>query len=180
MRVWVASAQSRDVTELDAHTGAILRRIPTLDNPVEIVIHSSNRLGYVSIVGRSTLQVFDLGSGALVDNRAVPAPENLMISRGGKRVLASTGGRPSPNASASIIDTRTLAVTTIALPGTLATHNDLTDNGKYGFVSLEGFGTGPHGVAVIDLDAAAVRAFHAIPGSRSPHGVRWVPDANGR
>ncbi|HEX6250027.1 MAG TPA: hypothetical protein VFZ56_01180, partial [Gemmatimonadaceae bacterium] len=90
-------------------------------------------------------------------------------------------GRRSPTTTASIIDTRSFTVTTVELPGTLATHNDLTGNGKYGFVSLEAIASnGPHGVAVVDMDAATVHAFYAIPGSISPHGVRWTANPNGR
>lgn len=95
-----------------------------------------------------------------------------MISGNGKRILASVSGRQSPNTYASIVDTSTRSVTTIGLPGTLATHNDMTNNGKYGFVSLEG---PPHGLAVINIDAAVVQAFYVIPSSSSPHGVRWAP-----
>ncbi|HWQ00338.1 MAG TPA: YncE family protein [Vicinamibacterales bacterium] len=171
-RVWATNTASHDITELDAGTGAILRIIPTRPNPIETVTPANGKLAYVSIPGQNKLQIFDLETALLVAELDVPAPENLMISGNGKRVLASTGGRRVPNTSASIIDTRTRTFTTVALPGTLATHNDLTHSGKYGFVSLEG---PPHGLAVIDMDAASVQAFYAIPQSTSPHGVRWAP-----
>jgi len=171
-RVWATNTVSHDITELDAGTGLILRKIPTRPNPIETVTPANSKLAYVSIPGESKLQIFDLQTERLVGELDVPAPENLMISGNGKRVLASTGGRRSPNTSASIIDTRTRTFTTIDLPGTLATHNDLTNSGKYGFVALEG---PPHGLAVIDMDAAAVDAFYPIPDSLSPHGVRWAP-----
>ncbi|HEX6250010.1 MAG TPA: YncE family protein, partial [Gemmatimonadaceae bacterium] len=135
--VWVANTQSHDVTELDARTGEILRTLPTRPNPIEIVIHASSRLGYVSIPGSGLVQIFDLAAGALAHELMVSAPENLMIGDDGRRILSSTGGRRSPTTTASIIDTRSFTVTTVELPGTLATHNDLTGNGKYGFVSLE-------------------------------------------
>ncbi|HXH07108.1 MAG TPA: YncE family protein [Vicinamibacterales bacterium] len=171
-RVWATNTVSHDITELDADTGAILRRIPTRLNPIETVTPANSKLAYVSIPGQNKLQIFDLQTELPIGELDVPAPENLMISGNGKRILASTGGPRFPNTSASIVDTRTGTFTTIALPGTLATHNDLTNSGKYGFVSLEG---PPHGLAVIDMDAAAVHAFYPIPASRSPHGVRWAP-----
>jgi DNA-binding beta-propeller fold protein YncE len=171
--VWATNRVSHDITELDAHTGEILRTIPTGPNPIETVTPANAKLAYVSIPGQSKLQIFDLLTSALLHELDVPAPGELMISGNGKRILASRLGRTLPNTSASIIDSATLSVTTVELPGTLAAHPDLTNNGKYGFVSLEG--PPQPGVAVIDMDAATVHAFYGIPGSSSPHGVRWTP-----
>ncbi|MBI4515494.1 MAG: hypothetical protein HY699_06740, partial [Deltaproteobacteria bacterium] len=51
-------------------------------------------------------------------------------------------------------------------------HTDLTPHAKFGFVSL----VGPQsGIAVVDIDAAALHAFYPIPGIVRPHGDRYAP-----
>jgi hypothetical protein len=100
----------------------------------------------------------------LVAEPTMLAPDNLMLSADGKTILSSWSGSHSPTA-VSIVDTETLTAVDVTIPGTLVTHNDLTPDAKFGFVSVVG---PPHGIAVVDIAAATVRAFYPIPDAVSP------------
>ena len=94
-----------------------------------------------------------------------------MLSGDGKTILASWAGVHNPTA-VSIFDTETLTSVTVTLPGFSASHTDFTPHAKFGFVSL----VGPQsGIAVVDIEAATLRAFYAIPDPGLVHAVRYAP-----
>ncbi len=173
-RLWVANFETNDITEIDLQTGAILRALPLGARPVEVVVSPDATTAYVSIPEESKLMVFDLETSRLVAEPAVLPPENLMLSRDGRTILASYSYPRNPTA-ASIVDTETLTAVEVTLPGVGASHTELTPDAKFGFVSLLGAGTPetPNGIAVLDIEAAAVLAVYQLPGSVWPHAVRW-------
>jgi hypothetical protein len=67
-----------------------------------------------------------------------------------------------------LMDTGTLAVTTVNLPGAIAGHNWFSANGRYSFVAVEG---PTSGVVVVDNRNGSVVALHPYPGGGRPHGI---------
>jgi len=169
-RLWVANWETNDITEIDLATDTILRTFPLAATPVEVVVPPDAKTAYVSVPELSKMMVFDLETSQLVAEPTMLAPENIMLSADGKTILSSWPGLHDPTA-VSIFDTETLTSVDVSLPGAVATHNDLTPNAKFGFVSV----AGPNGVAVVDIEAAMVHAFYPIPGSGLTHGLRYAP-----
>ena len=78
----------------------------------------------------------------------------------------------------AIMNTGTLAVTTVPLPGRTTGHQWLSQSDRYTFIAVEGpsaAGTGG-GLAVVDNVAAALVDFYPYPtGGPLPHGVFFDP-----
>jgi len=94
-----------------------------------------------------------------------------MLSSDGKTILTSWSGLHGPTA-VSIFDTESLTAVEVTLPRGAATHTDLTPRAKFGFVSLLGR---PQGIVVVDIEAAAIRAFYPLPDAGAVHAVRYAP-----
>jgi YVTN family beta-propeller protein len=170
-RLWVTNFGTNDITEIDLQSGAVLRSFPLGGRPIEVVVPADASTAYVSIPDEDKIKVFDLETNQLKAEPTVLAPENLMLSRDGKTILASWSGLHSPTA-VSVFSTATLTSVAVSLPRGTASHTDLTADAKFGFVSLAGR---PQGIAVVDIEAAAVHAFYPIPGAGLVHAVRYAP-----
>jgi YVTN family beta-propeller protein len=162
------------IAALDVETGAIKWTIAAGTFPYETVSDSAGKLAYASIRGANKLLVIDLESHTIL--REVPVatqPVNLQLAPNGKLLVVALRTMP---AGLALVDTDTLAVTTIDLPGVTAGHNWLSANARYTFVALEG--TTP-GVAVVDNRDGRVVALHPYPGGGRPHGVFAEPGRTG-
>lgn len=171
-RLWVANWETDDITEIDLATGAILGDFPLGGRPIEVVVPSDGKTAYVSVPDLSTIQVFDLETKELVAEPTMLAPENMILSGDGKRILASRTGIHNPTA-ALIFDTARLTTVAVDLPGIAATHTDFTPRAKFGFVSL--VAAPPSGIAVVDIEEATLHDFYPIPGIVLIHAVRYAP-----
>ena len=169
-RLWVANWQTDDITEIDLATTTILRTISLPARPVEVMVSPDAKTAYASVPELSKLMVYDLETSALAAELTMLAPENLTLSADGTTLLSSWPGLHVPTA-VSIVDTATLTTVDVFLPAAAVSHNELTPNARFGFATV----LVPHGVAVVDIDAAEVRAVHPIPGGGTPHGLRFAP-----
>jgi hypothetical protein len=101
-------------------------------------------------------------------------PDTLRLAADGKVLVVALRGTP---AQISLLDTSSLQVRTVTIPGHLTTgHEWLSANGKFTFVALES----PAGVAVVDNQAGTVAADYAYPaaaGGARAHGVFYDPRA---
>ena len=174
-RLWVANWATNDITEIDLQTGEILRVFPVGERPIEVVVPANAKTAYVSVPSLSKMMVFDLETNELAAEPAMLAPENLMLSRNGKTILAAWSGAHFPTA-VSIVDTETLTSVGVALPGVSASHTDVARHARFGFVSLAGPGS-KSGIAVVDIESATLHAFYPIPGPGRVHAVRYAPGA---
>ena len=146
------------------------RTFPLAARPIEVVVAADARTAYVSVSDLGKMLVFDLETSELVAEPTMLAPENLILSRDGKTILASWAGLHTSTA-VSIFSTETLTSVAVTLPRGIASHTDLTPRATFGFVSLVGR---PQGIVVVDIEAAAVHAFYAIPDARLVHAVRYA------
>jgi DNA-binding beta-propeller fold protein YncE len=176
-RLWVANWETDDITEIDLETGEILRTFPlrvSLERarPIEVVVPADNKTAYVSVPDESTIKVFDLETNQLVAEPTILTPENIILSGDGKTILASRAGLHNPTA-ALIFDTETLTSVAVTLPGIGDSHTDFTPHAKFGFVSL--VGVPQSGIAVVDIEKAALHDFYPIPDIGFIHAVRYAP-----
>jgi DNA-binding beta-propeller fold protein YncE len=167
------SSKAGSIVELDAATGAELRRIAVGKEPSEVLATADRKTAYTSLRGENVVKAYDLDTDALVATYAVGAqPDTLSLSSNGKTLFV--GLRAEPSATAAIVDLEMGTVVKVKVPGTTTGHNDVTPNGKYAFIATEG----TTGVAVVDIAAASVSAFYPVScgaGGR-PHGVDFVQE----
>ncbi|HEX5691797.1 MAG TPA: beta-propeller fold lactonase family protein [Roseiflexaceae bacterium] len=158
------------VVALDANTGAIKWTLNVGAFPDEALADTAGKLLYVSARGASKLLVVDMATQAILHEVPTPAqPVTLQLSPDGKQL--SVALRSSP-AGMVLMDTDTLAITPVSLPGTVAGHNWLSPDGHYSFVAVEGPSAG---VAVVDNRDGSVVALHPYPGGGRPHGIYVEP-----
>jgi YVTN family beta-propeller protein len=171
-RLWVANWETDDITEIDLETGEILGDLAIGGRPIEVVVSPDGNTAYVSVPSLSTIRVFDLETNELVAEPTMLAPENIILSGDGKRILASRAGIHNPTA-ALIFDTETLTTVAVDLPGLADSHTDFTPRAKFGFVSLVALPQS--GVAVVDIVKAKLHDFYPIPDIEFIHAVRYAP-----
>jgi DNA-binding beta-propeller fold protein YncE len=168
--------QGGDVAHLDARNGRLLCNTPVGVDPSEILVTPSGRRGYVSVRGENKVKELDLrgrcpvltGRGAVVGAQ----PDTLQLTPGRGILVVTLRGTP---AQVSLMDTGTLAVRIVTIPGHTTTgHHWLSQDGRFSFVAVEG----PGGLAVVDNRTGAVLADHPYPdppGGPRPHGVFFIP-----
>lgn len=173
--VWVTNSSVNRIAEIDALTGKILRTIEVGKNPSEVLVPRDGKRAYVSVRGANALQVVDLSKNAVIAEASVGTePDTLSLSPDGRTMFIGLRGKP---ATAAVVDTASLTVRTVSLPGTTTGHNALSSDGRFAFIAIEG--PPEPGVAVVDLQKLSIAAFYRYPGGGKPHGVIFEPADNG-
>ena len=165
-----------DVGHLDARTGALLCTSEVGVDPSEILVAPHGRQGWVSVRGENKVKELDLRGDCpvLTGREAVVGaqPDTLQLTDDHATLVVTLRGTP---AQLSLLDTHTLAVRPVAIPGHSTTgHHWLSRDGRFTFVALEN----PGGLAVVDNHIGQVVADYPYPnppgGSRA-HGVFFAP-----
>jgi YVTN family beta-propeller protein len=174
-RVYVTNEVDNAIAALDAQTGQLLWTLVVGARPSEIVVSPDGRVGYVSVRNENKLKVVDLVNRRITAETVVGTqPDTLQLLPDGRTLVVALRGSP---AQASFVDTTTLDVRRIDLPGTTTGHEWLSPDGRYTFIALEG----PGAVGVIDNSRLALVDVYAYPGGGRPHGVFYDPaDREGR
>ena len=162
------------IAALDAETGAIKWTLDVGAFPDEAVSDSAGELIYASVRGASKLMVIDMASQTILHEVPTAAqPVTIQLSPDGKQLAVALRSTP---AGMLLMDTGTLVVTPISLPGTVAGHNWFSADGRFSFVALEGITSG---VVVVDNRDGSVVALHPYPGGGRPHGIFVEPGRAG-
>lgn len=167
--VYAANDVTNEITAVDTRSGELLFSIPVA-RAHELVVTPNERTAYVACRGANLIRVVDLERREVVAEIPVSLPDTLQLSRNGKQL--TVGLRTTDVARVAVIDTESLAVTTIVLPGTLAAHQWTSANGRWTFAAFEG-GPAP-GTAVIDHDTNTVVDVLPFPGGGKPHGLDYA------
>jgi YVTN family beta-propeller protein len=168
-RVYVTNEVDNAVAALDAATGQLLWSLPVGARPSEILVSPDGHTGYVSVRNENKLKVVDLLRPRIITETPVGTqPDTLQLTPDGRTLIVGLRGSP---AQASFIDTTTLSVRFVNLPGTTTGHEWLSPDGRYTFIALEG----PGAVGVIDNGTLRVVTTYAYPGGGRPHGVFYDP-----
>lgn len=168
--------QPGDVAKLDARTGELRCNTMVGADPSEILITPDGRTAYVSVRRENKIKELDLtGDCPVLTGREAEIgvmPDTLQLTNDGRTLVVTLRGTP---AQISLMDTGTLAVTLVNIPGHTTTgHHWLSANGKYTFVAVEN----PGGLAVVSNRTGAVVADYPYPnppGGSRPHGVFSSP-----
>lgn len=173
--LWVTSQGIDSVAKINAVTGKILRTIEVGKNPSEVLVTRDGKRAYVSVRGANAVQVVDLSSNAVNGQTTVGTePDTLSISPDGRTLFIGLRGKP---ARAAVVETGSLAVRTVSLPGITTGHNALSTDSRFAFIAIEG--PPEPGGAVVDLQNLSVAAFYRYPGGGKPHGVIFEPIDDG-
>jgi YVTN family beta-propeller protein len=170
------TATNGSVVKLDAATGSILWTLPIGNQPSEVTLSPNGKLGYVSVRGENAVKVVDLEVPAVIATVSVGTqPDTVLLTPDGKLLTVALRGSP---AQMTIVDTSTLAATIVTLTGSLAGHHDVSMDGRFSYVAVEGGAGQPPGIAVVDNLAAAQVGFilHPLTGAK-PHGL-WLEARN--
>jgi DNA-binding beta-propeller fold protein YncE len=142
------------------------------NQPSEVTVSPNGRIGYVTVRGENVVKVLDLEIPSVIGTVAVGTqPDTLLLTPDGKLLTVALRGSP---AQMTIVDTRTLTATVVTLTGSLAGHHDMSPDGRFSYVAVEGGTNLPPGIAVVDNESAAQVGFiqHPLPGAK-PHGL-WL------
>jgi YVTN family beta-propeller protein len=168
----VNTASNGYVVKLDAATGTILWSLNVGNQPSEVTVTPNGKIGYVTVRGENTVKVLDLESAAIVGSVAVGTqPDTALLTPDGRLLTVALRGNP---AQMTIIDTATLSATIVNLTGVLAGHHDVSPDGRFTYVAVEGGAGLPPGIAIVDNALAEQVGFivHPLPGAK-PHGL-WL------
>jgi YVTN family beta-propeller protein len=158
------------IAALDAETGAIKWTLNVGAFPDEALADNQGKLIYASVRGASKLMVIDMATQAILHEVPTSAqPVTIQLSPDGKQLAVALRSTP---AGMVLMDTGTLAVTPVSLPGTVAGHNWFSADGRYSFVAVEGTTSG---VVVVDNRDGSVVAVHPYPNGGRPHGIYVEP-----
>jgi YVTN family beta-propeller protein len=167
--LYATNFATKELVVLDAHSGAVLWRLPFDGSPSEAFLSKDGETAYVSIRSRNAVAVVDLKSRTVVAEPFIGVePDTLQLTPNGKELVVALRGTP---AEISLLDTRTLGVRFIDLAGATTGHEWLTPNGRYSFVAVEG----PGSLAIVDNRTGLTAATYPYPGSGKPHGVFFEP-----
>ena len=177
--LWVTNGSGSIFTainELDAHTGAVRRTQVVAFDWSEVALSKDETQLYASDKTFNRIRVFDVATLTQVAEVPVPQnPDTMSLTNDGMTLLVGLRNTP---ATCAFIDLVNLTATTLQLStgvGTSTGHHDLSDNSKFGFISVDGINAPPH-IAVLDMTSQTVFARYPDPGR--PHGVIFeaLPD----
>jgi YVTN family beta-propeller protein len=166
------TANNGFVVKLDAASGTILWTLNVGNQPSEVTVAPNGKLGYVTVRGENTVKVLDLATPAIIGSVAVGTqPDTALLTPDGKLLTVALRGNP---AQMTIVDTATLSATIVNLTGVLAGHHDVSPDGRFTYVAVEGGAGLPPGIAIVDNVLAEQVGFivHPLPGAK-PHGL-WL------
>ncbi len=173
--LWVTNRNMAEIAVLDAVTGKILRTIKVGPSPSEVLVTKDGKIAYVSLRYGHELQVIDLSSNTIAREIEVGSmPDTLSLTRDGAIMFIALRNAP---AMAAVVDTRSLTVKQVNLPGITTGHQAVSDDGQFGFIAINA--VSDPGVAVVDLHSLSVAAFYRYPVGREPHGLIFEPRDNG-
>jgi YVTN family beta-propeller protein len=168
-RVFVTNEVANEIVALDAASGQILWSLAVGSRPSEILVNPDGRVAYVSVRNEDKLKVIDLVNHVITAEVPIGTqPDTLQLTPNGRTLVVALRGSP---ARASFLDTATLTVRRVDLPGTTTGHEWLSPGGRYTFIALEG----PGAVGVIDNTSLTLVRTDPYPGGGRPHGVYYDP-----
>ena len=156
----------------DRHEGRqLLWNMPIGARPSEILVRPDGKTAYVSVRNENRLKVVDLETRTITGSVFIGVePDTLSLTEDGHTLVVGLRGVP---ATAALLDTRTLAVRFVDLPGHTTTgHQWLSANGKFAFMAVES----PGAIAVIDIASGTLVREIPYPGGPLPHGVFFEPE----
>jgi DNA-binding beta-propeller fold protein YncE len=151
--------------------------LPIGKNPSEILVTRDGKRAFVSIRDEDKVRVVDLTrkKPVIIGETGVGAqPDTLSLTRDEKTLVI--GLRGIPQAQMALVNTDTLAVRLVSLPGGTTGHHALSPDGRYTYIAVNF----PGSVAVVDNRAGSVVDVYPYPGGPLPHGVFYVPAATAR
>ena len=160
-RHYSVAMMSGELFELDARTFAISRQMSTHDvsgsQPTWVEPHPERSLAYVANYGTHEITEIDLEAWQVARRIPAPgAPYNLAATPDGNHILATLKAA----AATGIYDLRTGSEIARITNSRRIPHGvAVTADGRYAFVSVEGVGTEPGSVDVIDIAARSLVAF---------------------
>lgn len=168
-RLYATNEVTNDIGAIDAQSGELLWNLPVGNRPSEVLVSANGRTAYVTVRNEDKLKVVDLRIPEIVDETVVGTqPDTIRVTPDQETLVIALRGTP---AQVALVDTETLDVTHVDIPGTTTGHHWLSKNGRYSFVAVEG----PGSVAVMDNKSAKVLRIYPYPGGRRPHGVFFEP-----
>lgn len=173
--LWVINGSGgpvRQIVEMDAHNGAIIRTLSVDYDSSSIALTPNAKTGFVSDKTTNRIRIYDLETLTEVAAASVSQPPDTMsLTNNGKTLLVGLRGTP---AAAAFVDLETLMSESLGLStvaGTSTGHHDLSPNSHFGFISVDG--PAPPHIAVLDMRNRSVLARYTDPGR--PHGVIFEP-----
>lgn len=170
--LYATNSVANTIAKLDATSGTLLWELVIGNNPSEILVTPDGRTAFVSIRNENKVRVVDLsGETPVIVGESVVGtqPDTLSLTNDLKTLVVGLRGTP---AQMALVDTDTLAVSQVSLPGTTTGHQWLSANGRFTFIAVES----PGGVAVVDNKAGTVVDVYPYPGGSRPHGVFLEPE----
>lgn len=158
---------SNEIAKLDARTGALLWNLPIGNRPSEILVSEDGKTAYVTVRNENKVKVVDLTTnpGTIVAEQSIGVqPDTMQLTKTGTLVV---GLRGVP-AKMALLDTATLTVRTVELPGHTTTgHQWLSAGDRFTFIAVES----PGAIAVVDNEKGELVREFPYPGGPLPRGV---------
>lgn len=169
--LYATNEVTNDIAKLDTKDGTLLWNLPIGARPSEILVRPDGKTAYVSVRNENRLKVVDLETRTITGSVFIGVePDSLSLTDDAKTLVVGLRGVP---ATAALLDTRTLDVRFVDLPGHTTTgHQWLSANGRYAFMAVES----PGAIAVIDIEAGTLVRQFPYPGGPLPHGVYFEPE----
>jgi YVTN family beta-propeller protein len=169
--VYATNEVTNDIAMIDTKHGTLLWNMPIGARPSEILVRGDGKTAYVSVRNENRLKVVDLETRTITGSVFIGVePDTLSLTNDGRTLVVGLRGVP---ATAALLDTQTLEVRFVDLPGHTTTgHQWLSANGKFAFMAVES----PGAIAVIDIEAGQLVREYPYPGGGPlPHGVFYEP-----
>jgi YVTN family beta-propeller protein len=169
------NTKTKGLAALDAKTGEIKWVLPLEHDPSDVVSSRNSKVAYVSIrdFGNPApdlhkVKVIDLETQAVLANIPLSTqPTTMRLSTNGKQLAVTLHGV----GALAVVDLRNNnAVELVQLGGT-PSHNAMSTNGRYSFVTVGATALATPGVAVIDMRSLEVVEYYPDPFGGSPHGI---------
>lgn len=185
-----ANTAINEAAALDANTGAILWSVkvssnatPGANNPSEVLPDTSGKLAYATVRADNKLVVIDMKQRSIVGEVPVGVePDTLALSPNGKTLVVGLRDKAdlaaNKSATIAVVDTDTLTIKSVAVPGATTGHQTMSSNGRYTFVVVESYKEkgDPAGVAVVSHRTNRVVTLYEYPGGGRPHGLFFEAD----
>jgi YVTN family beta-propeller protein len=165
--LYATNEVTNDIAKIDARTGTLLWNLPVGNRPSEILVTDDGRTAYVTVRNEDKVKVVDLTTAPariVAETFIGTQPDTMQLTKTGTLVV---GLRGVP-ARMALMDTATLAVRWVDLPGHVTTgHQWLSAGDRYTFIAVET----PGAVAVVDNEKGELVREFPYPGGPLPHGV---------